>query len=64
MISLSECRRILGSTARELSDAEVLSIRDALRGLAEIALESLTDPIGSEVNCYPLPTTRKPIEML
>jgi len=43
MISLPECRRILGSTAQSLSDGEVLSIRDALRELAEIALETISE---------------------
>ena len=59
MIALSECRRILGSTAQSLSDDEVLSIRDALRELAEIALETLDDRAKSSVNNYPLQLMKK-----
>jgi len=43
MISLPECRRILGATAERFSDDEMLSIRDALRELAELALETMDD---------------------
>ena len=40
MITLADCRRILGETAKSLSDEEVLKVRDQLRELAELALES------------------------
>ena len=40
MISLADSRRILGSTAQNLSDEEILRIRDLLQELAEIALET------------------------
>jgi len=40
MISLADSRRILGSTAQNLSDEEILRIRDLLHELAEIALET------------------------
>lgn len=38
MISLAECRRILGDAGRELSDAELDRLRHQLYGLADIAV--------------------------
>ena len=38
MISLEECRKILGDQARRLSDAELDHLRQQLYGLADIAL--------------------------
>lgn len=40
MIPLADARRILDATAQNLSDEEVLRIRDLLQELAEIALET------------------------
>ncbi len=40
MISLTDARRMLDPTAQSLSDEEVLRLRDAVRELAEIALEA------------------------
>jgi hypothetical protein len=40
MLSIAECRQILGATAESLSDEEVLNIRDSLRELAEIGFET------------------------
>ena len=45
MISLADARRILGPAAHNLSDGEMLSIRDSLRELAEIALETKAEGI-------------------
>jgi hypothetical protein len=45
MISLADSKRILGSAAQNLSDQEILSIRDLLRELAEIALETKVENI-------------------
>lgn len=59
MISLSECRRILGQTAKRLSDDEVSGIRDALRELAEITLETLDDGAKNGVNNYPPKAVKK-----
>ena len=53
MISLPECRRILGSTAERFSDNEILSIRDALRELAELALETMADYKPKKTIDYP-----------
>ena len=53
MISLHECRRILGSTGERFSDDEILSIRDALRELAELALETMDDYKQRNVVNYP-----------
>jgi hypothetical protein len=39
MLSLADSKRILSSVARNMSDEEILDIRDSLRELAEIALE-------------------------
>jgi hypothetical protein len=38
MISLDECRKILGDAARGLSDAELDHLRQRLYGLADIAV--------------------------
>ena len=38
MISLAECRKILGDAGRGLSDAELERIRQDLYGLADIAV--------------------------
>jgi hypothetical protein len=40
MISLADSRRILGPATQNLSDEEILRIRDLLYELAEIALEA------------------------
>ena len=40
MISLAECRRILGEAARGLSDAELERLRRELYGLADITVSS------------------------
>jgi hypothetical protein len=40
MISLADSKRILGPDAHNLSDEEIANIRDLLRELAEIALET------------------------
>jgi len=45
MISLNDARRLLGAAAKSLSDEEILSQRDALRELAEIALETRAERI-------------------
>ena len=59
MISLPECKRILGSIADNLSDSEVLSIRDGLRELAEIALDTLDDKAKNNHINYPLKAVKK-----
>jgi hypothetical protein len=46
MISLSDCRKILGDAGRQLSDAELESLRQTLYGLADIAVETFL--AGSE----------------
>ena len=38
MISLDECRKILGDAGRELSNAELDRLRQQLYGLADIAV--------------------------
>jgi hypothetical protein len=38
MISLAECRKILGEAGRGLSDAELDHLRQQLYGLADIAV--------------------------
>jgi hypothetical protein len=38
MISLAECRKILGDAARELSDTDLERLRQELYGLADIAV--------------------------
>ena len=50
MLTLADCRRILGETAKDLSDEEVLKIRDQLRELAEIAVENRGANTVSEKN--------------
>ena len=52
MISLADSRRILGSTAQNLSDEEILRIRDLLQEWAEIALET-------KVESQPAPPLQK-----
>ncbi len=52
MISLSDSRRILGPAAQNLSDEEILRIRDLLHELAEIALET-------KVERQPVPPLQK-----
>ena len=38
MISLAECRKILGEAGRDLTDAELERLRQELYGLADIAV--------------------------
>jgi len=38
MISLKECRKILGEAGRDLSDAELDTLRQFLYGLADITV--------------------------
>lgn len=38
MISLAECRKILGDAGRDLTDAELERLRQELYGLADIAV--------------------------
>ncbi len=40
MITLNECRRILGDAARGLSDAELERLRHELYGLADITVST------------------------
>jgi hypothetical protein len=49
MLSLQECRKILGATAEKYSDEEILNIRDQLRELANLALEDY-EREGSDIN--------------
>lgn len=48
MISLEECRKILGDAARDLSDADLEFLRQQLYGLADIALTIALDRIKQE----------------
>lgn len=41
MISLAECRTILGDAGRGLSDAELERLRQELYGIADIAVTNL-----------------------
>jgi hypothetical protein len=52
MISLAESKRMLGPAAQNLSDEEILRIRDLLHELAELALEA-------KVEGYPAPPLLK-----
>jgi hypothetical protein len=40
MLSISECRKLIGETANDFSDNQVREIRDALYELASIALDA------------------------
>ena len=53
MISLSECRRILGEAGREMSDAELERLRQELYGLADI---TVTCFLNQKNRTTPLPT--------
>ena len=56
MLTVMECRRLLGPAGEGLSDAEILEIRDTFRELAEIALETLVPQATSGVTAEgPLP---------
>ncbi len=46
MLSLKECRRILGSTC-SLKDQELLELRDRLHDLAVLAVDSSLDKCNS-----------------
>jgi len=48
MISLAECRKILGDAGRDLTDAQLERLRQDLYGLADIA-----------VTCFLSQTSRK-----
>jgi hypothetical protein len=48
MLSVEESRRILGETAKSLSDEEIREIRNLLQELAEIALEPKKTKTDSE----------------
>jgi hypothetical protein len=56
MISLAECRRILGDAARGLSDAELERLRRELYGLADITVSSfLATKTDKKHRTTPLP---------
>jgi len=59
MISLADSKRILGRAAQNLSDDEILSIRDSLRDLAEIFLEIKVESARSSLDNYPLAALQK-----
>jgi hypothetical protein len=40
MLSIKECKEILGNEAKELTDQEILEMRDFISILAEILIES------------------------
>ena len=40
MLTITECREILGEVSKPLTDGEILTLRDTFYGLAEIALDS------------------------
>jgi hypothetical protein len=58
MFSLEESRHLLGSTAENLSDAEVLEIRDLLFELAEMAVEDFFSR-RRHAGSIPLPTSEE-----
>ena len=42
MLTISECKEYLDAqTLKEMSDEEILRVRDALQGIADIVLETL-----------------------
>ncbi len=43
MLSIKECKEILGNEAKELTDQEILEMRDFISILAEILIESTLD---------------------
>ena len=55
MLSLRNCRRILGSSAEGLSDRRVRMIRKRLYSLAEIVVESYREAQGEQVRKGPRP---------
>lgn len=59
MISLADSKRILGRAAQNLSDDEILSIRDSLRDLAEIFLEIKVESARSSLDNYSLAALQK-----
>lgn len=63
MISLEECRKILGDQARGLSDAELEFLRQRLYGLADIAISIYLDKRAEGVT-FPseeAPTAKPPL---
>lgn len=53
MISLSECRKILGEAGRGMSDAELERLRQELYGLADIAVTCF---LSQKNRATPFPT--------
>ena len=50
MLTLDQCRQILGARTEDLSDSELADIRAALYGLAEVALDVAE---GALTECAP-----------
>lgn len=45
MLSLAECRKILGYTEEQMPDAQLTKIRDSLYALANRALDNYMDDV-------------------
>lgn len=62
MLTIGQCRAILGERAASLSDAQVLHIRDSLKGMAQFLVDKYVQEHGLDRTSSPRDPTANQYE--